>query len=100
MKSGYCVFTDDPVNECVDLAREAGGIVVGSPVYYADPNGSLWAIFDRLDKYFTISSMPVVSSQYWNATHGFTPDATWPGCSNASKRPEARCPISRGRRRR
>jgi len=27
---------------------------------------------DRLNKYFTISNMPVVPSQYWNATHGTT----------------------------
>lgn len=30
--------------------------------------------FDQLNKYFTISSMPVVSSQYWNQVHGNTPD--------------------------
>jgi multimeric flavodoxin WrbA len=104
-KSGHCVFGDDPVNECVDLAGKADGLVVGSPVYYAGPNGSLCAFldrmffgkavayaykpaaavvncrrggasaaFDRLNKYFTISSMPIVSSQYWNSTHGFTPE--------------------------
>jgi multimeric flavodoxin WrbA len=28
--------------------------------------------FDRINKYFTISQMPVVSSQYWNGVHGFT----------------------------
>lgn len=32
------------------------------------------AAFDRLNKYFTISSMPVVSSQYWNIVHGTTPE--------------------------
>ena len=32
------------------------------------------ASFDRLNKYFTISQMPVVSSQYWNAVHGNTPE--------------------------
>jgi multimeric flavodoxin WrbA len=32
------------------------------------------ASFDRLNKYFTISQMPVVSSQYWNIVHGNTPD--------------------------
>ena len=32
------------------------------------------AAFDRLNKYFTISSMPVVSSNYWNQVHGNTPD--------------------------
>jgi len=36
--------------------------------------GGASAAFDRLNKYFTISSMPVVSSQYWNSTHGTTPD--------------------------
>ena len=36
--------------------------------------GGASAAFDRLNKYFTISSMPVVSSQYWNQVHGFTPE--------------------------
>ncbi|MCL1788381.1 MAG: flavodoxin family protein, partial [Defluviitaleaceae bacterium] len=31
------------------------------------------ATFDQLNKYFTISQMPVVSSCYWNGIHGFTP---------------------------
>lgn len=30
------------------------------------------ASFDVLNKYFTISSMPVASSTYWNQVHGFT----------------------------
>lgn len=36
--------------------------------------GGASAAFDRLNKYFTICNMPVVSSQYWNQVHGFTPD--------------------------
>ena len=36
--------------------------------------GGASASFDRLNKYFTIARMPVVSSQYWNAVHGNTPD--------------------------
>jgi multimeric flavodoxin WrbA len=32
------------------------------------------ATFDQLNKYFTISEMPVISSRYWNMVHGFTPD--------------------------
>ena len=36
--------------------------------------GGATAAFDRLNKYFTISNMPIVSSQYWNQVHGFTPD--------------------------
>ena len=80
------------------------GLVIGSPVYYGGPNGSLCALldrvfyslgadlrfkpgasvvvcrrggasaaFDRLNKYFTILNMPVVSSQYWNMAYGQTP---------------------------
>jgi len=36
--------------------------------------GGASSTFDRLNKYFTISRMPVVSSQYWNSVHGFTAD--------------------------
>ncbi len=36
--------------------------------------GGASAAFDRLNKYFTILEMPVVSSRYWNSTHGTTPD--------------------------
>lgn len=36
--------------------------------------GGASAAFDQLNKYFTISSMPVVSSQYWNQVHGFSPE--------------------------
>lgn len=30
--------------------------------------------FDQLNKYFTISEMPVISSRYWNMVHGLTPE--------------------------
>ncbi|MCQ2452135.1 MAG: flavodoxin family protein [Oscillospiraceae bacterium] len=36
--------------------------------------GGASAAFDRLNKYFTINQMPVVSSMYWNSVHGFTPE--------------------------
>ena len=36
--------------------------------------GGASATFDQLNNYFTICSMPVVSSQYWNMVHGNTPD--------------------------
>lgn len=102
-ETGKCVF-DDKVNEVIDKLDSIDAIVVGSPVYYAGPSGQLTAFldrlfysggrmagklgasvvscrrggasaaFDRLNKYFTISSMPVVSSQYWNQVHGFTPE--------------------------
>lgn len=32
------------------------------------------ATFDQLNKYFTLMQMPIISSQYWNMVHGFTPD--------------------------
>ena len=32
--------------------------------------GGCSATFDEINKYFTISNMPVVSSQYWNSVHG------------------------------
>jgi multimeric flavodoxin WrbA len=36
--------------------------------------GGTTAAFDQINKYFTISNMPVVSSQYWNMVHGNTPE--------------------------
>ncbi len=36
--------------------------------------GGASATFEQLNQYFTISNMPIVSSQYWNSVHGFTPD--------------------------
>ncbi len=35
--------------------------------------GGTSATFDELNKYFTISGMPVVSGQYWNSVHGMLP---------------------------
>lgn len=32
------------------------------------------ATFDQLNKYFTISEMPVISSRYWNMVHGAKPE--------------------------
>jgi len=104
-KGEGCVFKDELYVELCRLAKQADGIIVGSPVYYGGPNGSLCALldrfffsasalvehkpaaaivscrrggstaaFDRLNKYFTISQMPVVSSQYWNGVHGRKPE--------------------------
>ena len=36
--------------------------------------GGASAAFDQINKYFTISSMPIVSSQYWNQVHGSAPE--------------------------
>lgn len=99
---GCCVFKD-AVNELAPKFEKADGLLIGSPVYYAQPNATLTAFmqrlfystpfskqmkvgasvaccrrggasatFDDLNKFFTISEMPVVSSTYWNSIHGLT----------------------------
>ena len=45
---------------------------VGASVSVAR-RGGCSATFDQLNKYFTISGMPVASSQYWNSVHGGAP---------------------------
>jgi multimeric flavodoxin WrbA len=99
-KTNRCIFTDDKCNALIEACLAADGIVIGSPVYFAGPNGALCALLDRvfyaasnfgyrlagkpgaaiatcwragataaldrLNKYFTFSEMPVVSSNYWN----------------------------------
>ena len=103
-KTRKCIL-DDAVNETAAKLDSFDGIVIGSPVYYASPNGTLLSFLDRLfystghidkrmkvgasvvcarrggctaamdvlNKYFTISSMPVASSTYWNQIHGAKP---------------------------
>ena len=101
-KKGACVF-DDLVNETAPKLQACDGLVIGSPVYYGSPNGTLLSFLDRLfystsfdksmkvgaavvscrrggntasfdvlNKYFSISSMPIATSRYWNNIHGFT----------------------------
>lgn len=102
---GKCTFRDDLYYNVWRAVKDGiDGLIVGSPVYYGGPNGSLCALldrvfyslghdlqfkpgasvvvcrrggasaaFDRLNKYFTILNMPVVSSQYWNMVYGQTP---------------------------
>ena len=53
-------------NHC-DLTMEVGASVVCAR------RGGCSATFDELNKYFTISGMPVASSQYWNSIHGRLP---------------------------
>ena len=104
-RTGRCTFRDDHYFQVMRAVKEGiDGLIVGSPVYYGGPNGSLCALldrvfyslgpdlrykpaasvvvcrrggasaaFDRLNKYYTILSMPVVSSQYWNMVYGQTP---------------------------
>ena len=100
---GKCAI-DDVVNLALEKAKDADGFVFGSPVHYAAASGAMTSFLDRffyagrgfalkpgaavvscrrggataafeqLNKYFTISNMPVVSSQYWNMVHGNTPE--------------------------
>lgn len=115
-KTGRCCV-DDAVNEAAPKFEAADALVVGSPVYYASPNGTLvsfldrlfvsthfdktmkvgaalvaarragtTAAFDMLNKYFTISGMPVASGCYWNNVFGGAPgdaDADAEGLQNA-----------------
>ena len=50
-----------------DLTMKVGASVVCAR------RGGCSATFDELNKYFTISGMPVASSQYWNSIHGRLP---------------------------
>ena len=43
---GRCVFEDDAANQLQSLMKSADGVVIGSPVYYAGPNGALCALLD------------------------------------------------------
>lgn len=101
---GVCVFKDK-VNEIIEILEDIDGIILGSPVYYANPTGQILSFADRLfyasgarmngkagasvvscrrggavstfnalNLFFSISEMPVISSQYWNQVHGNTPE--------------------------
>jgi len=45
---GKCALDGDVCNELAEKILESDGLVVGSPVYYAGPNGALCAILDRV----------------------------------------------------
>ena len=104
-RTGKCTFNDDLYYQVLRAVKDGiDGLIIGSPVYYGGPNGSLCALldrvfyslgtdlmykpgasvvvcrrggataaFDRLNKYFTMMNMPLVSSQYWNMVYGQTP---------------------------
>ena len=48
VKTGYCIYKDDRVNEAIDKLKDADGFIVGSPVYFAGPNASACAFLDRM----------------------------------------------------
>ena len=45
---GRCVFEKDMVNEVAKKFEQADGLIIGSPVYYAGPNGTLISFLNRL----------------------------------------------------
>ncbi len=47
-KLGKCVFDDDLCNLLLSKMKDADGIVVGSPVYFAGPRGALCSILERM----------------------------------------------------
>jgi multimeric flavodoxin WrbA len=55
----------------IDKSKFAGKL--GASVISCRRGGAI-AAFDQINKYFTISCMPIVSSQYWNQVHGNTPE--------------------------
>ena len=46
-KPGACVFNDDICNEISEKYSSADALIVGSPVYYGQPNGALLSIIQR-----------------------------------------------------
>lgn len=47
-KTGICVFKDEPYLTLRQKAEEADGIIIGSPVYFGGPSGTLCSLLDRL----------------------------------------------------
>ena len=47
-EAGRCVFDDDAANALTAKMAEADAVVVGSPVYYGQPNGALLALLQRV----------------------------------------------------
>lgn len=45
---GRCVFDDDICNQVASKMAEADALVIGSPVYYGQPNGSVLSLMQRL----------------------------------------------------
>lgn len=73
----YYAHPSGRVLSALDRMFYAGGAAFahkpGAAVASARRGGTT-ASLDVLNKYFTISQMPVVSSSYWNMVHGNTPD--------------------------
>mgnify|MGYP002622917840 CR=1 FL=1 len=44
----HCVHNDDVCNQIIDEIANSDGIIIGTPVYFAGPNGALCSILDRV----------------------------------------------------
>ena len=67
------VFTENGIEAEIYSTHVDKTMKVGASVVSAR-RGGLSATFDELNKYFTISGMPVASGQYWNSIHGNNAD--------------------------
>jgi multimeric flavodoxin WrbA len=45
--NGHCTIADDIVNDCIDAMREADGIILASPTYFADVTSEMKALIER-----------------------------------------------------
>lgn len=77
---GSPVYYSGPAGQLTSLLDRAfysgGRNFAGKPgaAVVSCRRGGASAAFDRLNKYFSINCMPIVSSQYWNQVHGNTPE--------------------------
>lgn len=95
-----CVFTDDPMNECLAKMRDADGLILASPVYYGGVAGAMKSFLDcfffagpdvaykagaaivtlrrsgavdtyhQLLNYMNLKNMVIAPGPYWPAMHG------------------------------
>ncbi|MGN0151594.1 MAG: flavodoxin family protein [Wujia sp.] len=73
----YYASASGQVTAFLDRAFYAGGSYMdGKPgaALVSCRRGGASAAFDQLNKYFSISNMPIVTSNYWNQVHGNTPE--------------------------
>jgi multimeric flavodoxin WrbA len=99
-----CAFDDDLVNRAAEMADNADGMIIGSPVYYGSIAGSFKCFLDRLffsglrleykaaaalvscrrsgginafhqmNNYLNLAKAVIVPSIYWGVIHGNSPE--------------------------
>lgn len=100
---GKCAYDKDICNIVIEKMNESDGLIVGSPVYYGTPTGSVLSLIHRmmfagtkvegkpaaavlvcrrggataaqqtLQMPFQMMNMPLVTSSYWNILYGLAP---------------------------